>query len=853
MSYSRRIFSGRRGGRRLGITLTELMVAVTVLTIGVIGSMGAFKYINKAMTQSRLKTIATNLAQEKMEVLRNKSYFQLLVTTVSATSTGYSPNFPYDTESYPPQVITLWGMPALTRVVNVDYVSLSGSVATILPTTSSDPGMKKLTVTVMWTTDGTAKKVQLESYYENPSAAVLSAGFRGSITSGGQPVGSALVQVMGSPKWRANSAADGQYSFQVAPGTYTIVTSTHGYFPVTSATLSVAAGAYTTYDVPLVKIATGSVSGMAYLRDHPVIYMVVASTIMLNGTGDNVEFVALYNPTTAQINMLTNPADPNSNNLKLSYYGENGEGRDVPEFWLQHRSTFIPAGNYYLIASTGLFTFQNANFTADAVYGAANSPPCSSLGSIYSCIQRDKAGAIRIKDVDDVVLDTLGWSDTTDGKVAPYYEGSPKTLLNGLPEGGQFFRNTQQGSGNSSTGNCWDTQNNSSDFFYFSPSVFPPMSRAQGYRAPVTGTPAAGAVATANDGLSSAATASSTGYFLLTNVATGTVSNSVSTWTVTVSSYTVFSSSAGLAIAANQNKNIGLIALTTGVAGGIATGYVYGSGPDQNKRLGNPSIRVGCGGVVTNTDSQGYYRLFLGTGTVTITANYGAYNGSYQSADADVTLTLGAVTAVPDFHLAQGGYLTGYVTSGTGAIPNIVVQATNGGPVFEDTSDSTGHFYIYATTSAVAYTVNPVLDPLQSYTSLPATPLVSSVTTPGSTVFCGTITVVGAMGTISGTVMKSSVSITTGVLVVASTAAVSDPMPALNAATAPSEAIYYSVSSQADGTYNLDVRSSTTAAYNMRAYYPEVDANSGAVSYTTRTSTGVVVGAGATTLRNFAW
>jgi hypothetical protein len=133
---------GLKGRLRAGVTLMELMISVSVLTIGVIGSMGAFKYINKAMTQSRLKTIATNLAQEKMEVLRNKSYFQLLVTTAPATSTGYDPNFIYDTGTYPPQVITLWGLPALTRVVNVDYASLSGSVATPLSYNSNDPGMK---------------------------------------------------------------------------------------------------------------------------------------------------------------------------------------------------------------------------------------------------------------------------------------------------------------------------------------------------------------------------------------------------------------------------------------------------------------------------------------------------------------------------------------------------------------------------------------------------------------------------------------------------------------------------------------------------------------------------------------
>ena len=856
---SRKIF-GVPVGRRAGVTLTELMIAVSVLTIGVISSMGAFKYINRAMLQSRVKTIATNLAQEKMEVLRNKPYFQLLVTTATAVSTGYSPNFTYDTENYPPQTITLWGLPALTRVVKVDYVSLSGSVATTLSYNSNDTGMKRVTVIVMWTDSyGIPKKVRLDSYYENPTAAVLSAGFTGTVSnvSGGAAVGNALVQVQGSPKWRGYSdPATGVYRFQVAPGTYTLVCSTQGYFPETSSTLYVEAGAYTTKDFSINKIATGTISGQVYIRNHPVIYMVVASSAMLNGTGDNVEFVSLYNPTTAQINMLTDPAVSTSNNLKLSYWGEAGASDDIAEFWLQHRSTFIPSGYHYLIASTGTFTWGGTPITADAVYGAANSPPCNLIGSVYSCITRDRAGAIRISDAGGNVLDTLGWSNTGAAKTAPYYEGTSKSLASGFPEGAQFFRYTSPGSGSAGTGSCYDTDNNSSNFFYFNPSIngFYPMGRFSGNKPPVTGTPGAGAIVTANDGLSTSVLASSTGFFFLTDVATSAVLNINSSWEVLIASYTIFGSSAGLVITSGQNKNIGTVALSSSVSGGIASGYVYGSGPDQDKPLGSPTILVGSAGTTVYTNTQGYYRLFLGTGTAVITANYGSANGSYQSSDETVVLTEGVITDVPDFHLAQSGTIKGYVTAGTGALPNIIVQATNGGAIYEDTSDSTGNYYISAATSSVAYTVTPVLDALQSYTSLPADPLTVTLAIPGSTVFSGTITVVGAMGTIAGTVVASTVSVTTGVLVVASTIAVTDPLTTFTAANLLALPVYYSASSQADGSYSLDVRSSTSMPYYLRAFYPVVNPNSGAVTYTSRDYSSVwVSSAGTTTTRNFVW
>ena len=273
---------------------------------------------------------------------------------------------------------------------------------------------------------------------------------------------------------------------------------------------------------------------------------------------------------------------------------------------------------------------------------------------------------------------------------------------------------------------------------------------------------------------------------------------------------------------------------------------------DQNRPLA--SIKVGSSGTTVLTNSQGYYRLYLGTGTAVVTANYGLDNGSYQSADEIVTLDEGVITGVPDFHLAQSGTIKGYVTAGTGALPNIIVQATNGGAIYEDTSDSTGNYYISAATSSVAYTVTPVLDALQSYTTLPTDPLTVTLATPGGTVFSGTITVVGALGTIAGTVVASTVSVTTGVLVVASTVAVPAPLPTFTAADLLALPVYYSASSQADWSYSLDVRSSTSMPYYLRAFYPIVNANSGAVTYTSREFSSVwVSSAGTTTTRNFVW
>ncbi len=846
-----------RARRRAGVTLTELMIAVSVLSIGVIGSMGAFKYINRAMTQSRIKTIATNLAQEKMEVLRNKPYFQLLVTTASAMSSGYSPNFSYDTDNYPPETITLWGMPALTRVVNVDYISLSGSVATALSYTANDPGMKRITVSVMWTDQGYKKKVQISSYYENPTAAVLSAGFTGFVTnaSGGAAVANALVQVQGSPKWRGYSDSTGEYRFQVAPGTYTLVCSTAGYFPASASNISVVAGAYVSQSFPLNKIATGTVSGMAYTRDHLVVSQIVGSSI--NVQGEYQEWVEVFNPTTWTWTMATGlgtGGDTGSNQIFIFMFREEGGVDIFPKF--NYKTVSLSTNTYFLFANTGTITASGLTRTADAVYG--NDWDFSDMDDIIQTGNPSAAGNLLMGDITQMKeYDVVGWDATSNGNAAKRYsskyEGTAIVQGVGLQVGEAYTRGSNASGPVSGQGRCYDTANNENDFFDTqNPFSYAPYNSSVKETC-LTGTPAEGAIVDVNDGLSASAIVSATGYFFITNVATSMVQNVSTTWEVIATSYTILNSSAGITIVSGQNKDVGTIVLSTALAGGIASGYVYGSGPDQNRRLS--SIKVGSGGATVYTNTQGYYRLFLSTGYATVTANVGLVSSSYQSADVDVTITDGAVTEVPDFHLAQGGTIKGYVTAGTGALPNIVVQATNGGPVYEDTSDSTGNYYISAATSSVAYTVTPVLDASQSYTALPASTI--TLTTPGSTVFTGTITVIGALGTIAGTVSTSTATrtaITTGVLVVASTIAVATPLPTFTAASLTSEAVYYSASSQADGTYTLDVRSSTSTPYNVRAFYPIVDAVSGAVSYTSRTSTGVwVSSAGVTTTRHFLW
>lgn len=877
-------FSGQFPASRRGVTLTELLLAIIIITIGVLGGMATFKYVSQAISQSRLKTIATNLAQEEMEVLKNKSYFQLLVTTAPATSAGYDPNFVYDTGSgnYAPETITVWGLPPLTRAVNVDYASVSGTSVSTIPYTSNDPGMKKITVYVYWTERGTPRKVQMDSYYQNPNVSTLNTGFKGQVTvnGAGTAIGGAAIQVIGMPKWQGTSDSLGNYSFQVAAGTYSLVCSSTGFFSNTTSMLNTTSGSYTTSNFSLTRIASGTVtSASLYTLDNSLrITQVVASTVVPNGY--DVQYVELFNPTTSPINVGSGV----SHSIKLNFTSQ-FSSQLCNDIGLTYVSTYVAPGRYYLIANTNTFVLGGVSVSADAYYTDTANSHCSEdhpVGFNWSppgarpILMYNHTGTVWLTDASGATLDAAGW--TNGSSVPSYCETNCIPLSGGLLRGDQIIRFSTACAVGTTYGRAYDTADNQNNFYYNNTGVakgllYRPFSAATPTQTVLSGKVSTGAYVFADDG-NSAATISSNGSvtgpqgqvcpissFTLVGVATGTwnVTAVCGSYSQTISSIVV---SQGLVTSVPNGSTFpswpvsgfNYTALTSSYTGGFASGFVYGARPSYSSRLPNILIGSPNGIIPTRTDSQGFYILSLPTGTVVVAANYGSDNANYITGNADATITQGAVTSIPDFHLAQGGTILGYVTSGTGALPYIAVQATLGGAVFNDTTDNTGYFYIFVSTSATPYSVTPVLDPLQSYTSLPSNPLISTVTLPGSTVFAGTITVIGAMGTISGSVRNNGSAITSGVLVVASTAAVPDPPATIFASSAPALAILYSVSSEADGTYRLDVRSSTTTTYNMRAFYPVVDIKTGAVSYTSKPRSGVSVGAGAEVSgQNFTW
>lgn len=851
-----------------GVTLTELMVAVAIISVGVVGAIGAFQYITRSIRLSRIGTIATNLGQEKVESLKNLSYSMLLVTTSTIIDSNFSPALTYDSSNYPPETLALWGGTSFKRSVYVAYADAVGGTISTVPYTSNDTGLKLITVHVLWNQDGAWRKLSLTNLLENPSVATLDATITGAVTktTGGSLPG-ALVTVVGNPQWQANADASGNYSFSVAHGSYTVSASSDGYRSQTSAQLSVAAAATVTQNFSLQAIGTGTISSSSvYFSPTLLVTQVVSSTVTTVGDGSSlsVEYLELFNPTTTSINIGSGAAAV----TKINYRGQSAPD-DVTNIPLTYVSTYVAPGRFYLISNATSFVTLGSWVTADAYYAF----PYSITSDI---IKKNKAGALQAANSAGTILDGAGWSkDETDADGplgnAPWAEGTAIVMKGGLREGNQIVRMSSACALNTSYGRAYDGNNNATDFFYSTAAAasgyfnYAPYNTATS-RSNISGVPAVGGYASADDGLSSAANLA-TGYntmsapsgqscpyasFSIPRVATGT-------WTVQVStgqySQTIYN-----AVVTQGATTFVLNAATTPpdptslfyvpIASATTNGYVYGT-VTSGTGGALSGITVSAGGQSSPTNSSGVYFISTSSGTVTATANPNQANPAYISQAASVVLQTG-IASEQNFVLSAGGVIRGYVTTGLSALAGTVVTATKntGGAYGSAASDATGNFYIRNLATGT-YSVAPSLDSGQTAapTSFPTVALPS-----GGSVFAGTFTVTGAFATIKGNVTNAGSAITTGILLIASSGTINSPPNAVDASVSASGQLYYTGTSQADGTYSLLVRGSTTYTYSMRAFYPIVNINTGAASYTSKTKSGLSVAPGATlSAQDFTW
>ncbi len=825
----------------LGFTLIEVMIAASILSIAILGLIQTFQFITVSIQSQKARTLANNLAQEKIEVLKNYSYYRLLVTTTPYVDTRFNPNLLYDdtTGNYPYESLTVSGV-AFRRGTRVDFASLvNGSVST-MSWTSLDNGLKQITVYVIYTDRGTTRYVQLTNLLENPYVNPLDSSMSGTVTkaSGGGAVAGALVKVLENSNWQATTDASGSYSFSVYHGSYTVQASSGGYYTSASGLTVVSRGTNATVNFTLSKISSGTFTGTAWKQDHLVLSSVVASSN--NNVGCDQEWVSVYNPTTYTWTMAgaTGTASPT---IGLKYQHRSSDSQQT--ITVNYRTLTIAPGSYYLFANTGTVVAVGISRTADATWDT------TTYGSCYDMLQYRTSGGVMLYSVSSGgAIDQVGWNSNNSSLNAPFYEGTAIGSAQGLGANESFTRMSSTAGVDANYGRCYDEDNNTTDFADVSPIAA--LHNSGDSKTCISGTPLYGAMVSAGDGLSSSTQTYKSGsppvaQFTLTNVATGT-------WTVEIDSGTLIDQLTNATIVTpgttvvlpSTSTSPGLVsgysvAFTTAVnTNGFVSGYVtdiYGGALS--------GIQVRAGGTTVTTSANGYYYVSSSTGDVVVIANPSNANSLYTASQSILVIYQGLITS-QWFTLAQGGSVKGYVTSGPSPLPNITVTAQIGGSVAgSGVSDTSGYFYIY-NLSTGTYTITPDLDPASA--ASPAS--LSSSVVVNQVLNVGTITVTGAFGTLKGNVLDSGgATITTGVLILTSTGTIPTSPPTIYASSAAAQQVYYMAASLSDGTYSMLVRGSTYYNYNLTAFYPIASATGSGITISTKTYTGISISPGGST------
>jgi len=881
-----------------GFTLVEIMMGLLIITIAFLSLGTIFTSISKSFLVNKTKTLATNLAQEKIESLKNYTYYRLLVTTGSTTDSNFS-GMMYDVGYYPEENLNVGGTQFLRRTY-IEFVKQDGNELVAQPWTANDTGIKKITVYVVWKEGEDWKSVELRNLRNNPSRAELEYTFSGTVTSGttGNALYNALVETQQNPSYFARTDASGYYSFKVQPGTYTLRANATGYFTAISSNYAVSSGqtGSSSQNFGLSLKAVGEATGYAYIFDHLVVTQVMSSTDVA-GSGEQ-EWVELYNPTTYNILIASrvsaasdfsvffvtvtwidnNNAEPASGNNAKYLVGMPGiigsvftAFRSSSSHWTSNSSTIsVPSNHYFLIANQSTITFAtpsgNAQKIADVYYsgnridntGAGGIRVTGAMGKAYNSptLVREGAG-----------YDLSSFVGLTAGSILfraafksnDSYDATVLTAdrRNTTPFAGNSFDRNSNGTSYDS-GSDWIRTAATSLFSASSGVVNADFSAV-----PYSGTPAVGASVTSNDGLSAMSFAQSYGSFTVVNMATGS-------WTITIASgnYTrdisyvniTPSISTGIPNASTDpawqfsslSPSWGQIALTTITI----YGYVSGTVKDiLNQGLSGVTISASGADSVT-TDSQGAYRLSVipSGSAISVLASKNGYSTEIVT---DIGVSLGVNVSTVNFVLVSAGSVKGFVSTNgsvSGALPGIPIVAydLSSSTVYGSAITGTDGTFTIPSIQTGTYNIVPQLETGES-----SSPSLSQITVTNSSTgtWSSTFTVSNAFGKINGSVTKSGSPISVGVLVVASTSAItSQNPPDIDATLRASGAVYYAVSSDSLGNYSLSLRGG--ASYYLYGWYTSslgVDASSTPKRQVTSPSAQHSVGAGGTITRELSW
>jgi prepilin-type N-terminal cleavage/methylation domain-containing protein len=752
-----------------GVTLVELMIAMVILVIAALGVMGVFIYIAKSIQHSKCRGLASNLSQEQLQVLKQKKYYQVMITTDTAYRTEFTPPIPYDTGYFPPESILEGGV-SFTRYTHVTWaMEVSGAIIP-LPPTSSDTNIKIIIVTTIWDLDNTFHKVQIKNVLSNPDAVVASSMLMGTVTSGGVPIPNALITVTENTGALDTTDNLGKYQITLFPGYYNLTCAAQGFFTGT-ASVSVATNTSAVTNFNLTAMTAGTLSGHVWKNDHLVISQVMGSSPTSGGFDQ--EYVEIFNPTTWT---WTVPSA-----IGLTFQRESVQDAVPIDIAINYTGSpaTIASGGFYLFANTTPVLVAGGIVDADALWESADgglnqtrftprfvTTPGIEDFNIIPVVENaiaSASGGLRLYDTGTgQVLDRIGWQGNG-GHIpgSDSYETVPLSQMAGLQRTELYMRFSTAGGVDGSIGPAYDSNQNNLEWRSWATAILP-RNTASPPHAINAGTPAVGAVVTCNDGLSGATTALAIGspplaQFTLPAVATGT-------WTVFVASGTSSIEITTITVTASGTLWIPHAGTTPPWPGASRyevflssptdEGYISGKVTNASNLPISPGIVVSNGSQTTTASTvNGFYTLKSPPGIFTVWANPNNTNANHVSASsASITVTEGQVTSGINFTLSQSGQIAGFISrDGINALPGVAVKATNGASYVEShqISGSDGRFRM-ANVSTGTFTIEPVLNSGETVT--PASTSVSVGV--GAQVWAGTFTVTGAMGGISGFVKK---------------------------------------------------------------------------------------------------
>ncbi|MEW5951125.1 MAG: carboxypeptidase regulatory-like domain-containing protein [Elusimicrobiota bacterium] len=833
--------------KKKGFTLVELLIAIALIGIGIMALAESFKYIQRGIQLSKNRSIASNLAQEKMQIIKEKSYYNIAPTTAPLYLNDFSPAIPYDNSFFPPEIILEAGV-TYTRYSYIQNIQEdSGNLVTISPT-APDTGMRQITVTAVWNEGGTRKNFQVKSIITNTNTVMANCVFNGTVRNASTfaPIQNAVVNMAENVGYRDTTGSSGAYNISVVPGNYTMYVSAKGYFPAFKQ-VSITANQTQTNNFDLVQMASGTVIGYPWLRDHLVISQIVGSTI--NSSGWDQEYVEIFNPTTYTWTVNGNIGlkyqriyDTVKKNIQINYF-----------------IASIAPGGFYLFANTGTVIAAGYSRNADAVWSDSNNisdfPDFANQKNIIRVFDEggdEGGGALELYRISDsAVLDQVGWNrnDGASGKkTAPFYETNAIAQTIGLQRNELYARYSSTSGISSSYGPSYDSNNNNADFYDYSSSVSLPPRNSSFNLPVIAATPADGAIASCSDGLSSPVSASLSGtppyaFFQLTDVATGTWSCMITSNSYTVTYDTVSITSSGSTFIFGSTW--------TFLDSQAISAYITGRVLNSNNNPISPQIKVtNYSSDAWARTSDGRYILTVSGGYTNVVANPGSYNSSYVSVTSEnVHVNLGEIRGGVDFILYPGGRISGFVTrDGSNPLPGIAIAINDFNGLAKDVQISgTDGRFISNNLSTGTYYVEPSIDPKETVT--PSSTTVNIVSA-GTTYFSSTFTVKNAMGYVKGSVSYQGNPVKTGALIVVSTVTIAS-LPNISTASL-SGAPYYMTSSNEEGIYTAEVRQSTNPAYRVYAFYPAENGNTYTLLSSTITNVPVLAGQ-TTTGVNFSW